>query len=275
MIKWKKKYKHFNGETRFGSHYSKSTLTEMNFSCYMPNNEKVVNCLIYLSGLTCTEENVITKAGIQRFLSGTNTMLICPDTSPRNLNILGVNDDYDFGEGASFYVNATENEYAKNYKMEDYIVKDLIELCKKEFNIIKFSLFGHSMGGHGALTLGLKNKCIFTSLSAFSPIVNPILSPWGQKALRGYLGEDKERWLTSDATELIKNNYRSNHSILIDQGLGDEFLDEQLLTNNFIEACKEKGQRCNTRFHKNFDHSYYFISTFIKDHIDFHISCME
>src|SRR5690606_1612154 len=161
-------------------------------------------CLIWLSGLTCTEENFITKAGVQKLLSGSDMMVICPDTSPRGLDLPGEHDNYDFGSGAGFYVNATTPGYRDHYQMESYIAQELVEIVSENFGAKQFAISGHSMGGHGALTLGLNNPDLFESISAFSPIVNPTQCPWGQKALKGYLGDNQDTWQKYDATELIK-----------------------------------------------------------------------
>lgn len=274
-IQIKKKHKTFEGETCFASHQSDSTKTEMNFSYFCPRG-KVENAIIWLSGLTCTEENFITKAGAQRCLAAHNTMVICPDTSPRGLDIPGSDDSYDFGTGASFYLNATESPYAKNYQMEDYIIADLIGLLKMNFDVKNISLFGHSMGGHGALTLGLKYPELFKSVSAFSPIVNPTACPWGEKAFKGYLGEDKEAWKNHDACELLKAGKKHPKALLIHQGKADNFYQEkQLLTENILEAAKVSGQEIALNMEEGYDHSYYFISTFIGEHIRFHLEHLE
>ena len=270
-----KSHKTFKGMTHFCEHDAPSTKTKMKFSCFLPCPvEEINSALIWLSGLTCNEENFITKAGAQNFLKNTKTMILCPDTSPRDLTIPGADDDYDFGAGASFYVNATTAPYKDHYKMYDYIVKDLIGLLKDDFSVSKVSLFGHSMGGHGALTLGLRNPEIFKSVSAFSPIVNPTNCPWGQKALSGYLGDNPDGWKNSDACELLKR-HQHPHPILIDQGLDDSFYPEQLLTDNFSTAAKEFGQAVTVNKRSGHDHSYYFISTFIEDHIKFHLSALD
>jgi S-formylglutathione hydrolase len=264
-----KYHKSFKGHTEFWSHESSVTKTEMKFSTFIPEGE-VEGCIIWLSGLTCTEENFISKAGAQKALGKSKLMVICPDTSPRGLNISGENDSYDFGLGASFYVNATLSPYAENYKMYEYIVSELYELIIREFNVKNISIMGHSMGGHGALVIGLRNPEKFKSISAFSPIVNPINSPWGIKAFSGYLGSNKASWLQYDATELLKSGHKHPASILIHQGTADEFLTRELMTNNFSEVADKVNQECNINYEEGFDHSYYFIATFIKDHIKHH-----
>lgn len=270
----RKKHKSFGGESVFASHSSHATSTTMSFSYFKPQ-EEVDSAIIWLSGLTCTEENFITKAGVQSLLAGTKTMIICPDTSPRGLDIEGADESYDFGSGASFYVNATQAPYRENYQMDDYITKDIVSLIKEEFGIEKISIMGHSMGGHGALVLGLRNPEVFRCISAFSPIVNPMNCDWGKKALKGYLGEDQSSWKEYDACELIKSGKKHDKTILIHQGLADEFYPSQLLTENLEEVCKEAGQELQCQKREGYDHSYYFISTFLNDHIQHHLKYLK
>lgn len=266
-----KKHRSFLGSTRFYSHESKMTGTKMKFSVYMPDQTgKASQCLIWLSGLTCTEENFITKAGVQKLLSGSDMMVICPDTSPRGLELPSEHESYDFGSGAGFYVDATTEGYRDHYRMESYIAKELVEIVRENFGAKQFAISGHSMGGHGALTLGLNNPELFESISAFSPIVNPTQCPWGQKAFKGYLGENKDSWQKYDATELIKLGKSHERKILIDQGTGDEFLEKELLTDHLINAAKETNQELEVRMQSGFDHSYYFIASFLEDHLNFH-----
>lgn len=264
-----KSHKSFSGKTEFWSHDSLSTKTEMKFSTFIPDGE-IDGCIIWLSGLTCTEENFITKAGAQKALGKRNLMVICPDTSPRGLNLPGEGDSYDFGTGASFYVNATQAPYNENYKMYDYVATELFDLIVKEFKVKKISIMGHSMGGHGALVIGLNNPEKFKSISAFSPIVHPSVTPWGMKALKGYLGEDSSVWAKYDTTELIKSGKTHPASILIHQGTGDEFLEKELMTDHFVKAAVSAKQEHVVNYSEGFDHSYYFIATFIKDHIKHH-----
>lgn len=263
-----KSHKTFNGLTQFWSHHSNTTKTEMKFSTFIPENP--MGAIIWLSGLTCNEENFITKAGAQRFLSDHGIMVICPDTSPRGLNLPNEHDSYDFGSGAGFYVNSTTEGYRDHYLMDDYIVKDIVSILRDDFKMNKISIMGHSMGGHGALVLGLRNPGLFASLSAFSPIVHPSIAPWGEKAFTGYLGTDKEEWKKYDATELMLNGSKHPAKILIHQGTHDEFLTRELLTTDFIDACVAQEQSQEVVFCDEFDHSYYFISTFIEDHILHH-----
>lgn len=263
--------KSFGGETAFYQHDSEITKTKMNFSVYTPPGNNPDGCLIWLSGLTCNEENFITKASAQKYLSENNMMLICPDTSPRGLDLPNEHESWDFGSAAGFYLNATTEGYDQHYKMFDYISKEIIEVLTDNFKIdsSKISISGHSMGGHGALVLGLTLPTKFASISAFSPIVNPMNCPWGQKAFAGYLS-DKSEHAQYDACELIKSNHKHPHSILIDQGQADEFLEKELLTNNFSDCCSENNQDLSVNFREGYDHSYYFISTFINSHLEFH-----
>lgn len=271
-----KEHLHFSGRTLFAEHESSATKTTMKFSCFLPAPiEQIDSAIIWLSGLTCNEENFITKAGAQRALSNTKTMIICPDTSPRGLNLEGEDESYDFGTGAGFYLNATKAPYESNYNMYDYIQKDLVSLLNESFGVDKISISGHSMGGHGALILGLRNPELFQSVSAFSPIVNPIKAPWGQKAFNGYLGDDSNSWKNYDATELITSGNTHPRPILIEQGLGDEFLEKELLTQNIMSAAKDSDQEIMLNEREGFDHSYYFISTFIEDHIKYHLSYLQ
>merc|ERR1712060_5736 len=253
----------------------------MNFAVYLPNNPEKSPVLIYLSGLTCTEQNVITKSGFQKLASELNIAVVCPDTSPRGLNLPGEDDSWDFGTGAGFYLNATKEPYDKNYKMEDYVTEELIGLLNTEFSdkvdTSKMAITGHSMGGHGALTLFLKNPDLFTSCSAFSPIVNPLKCPWGEKAFNGYLknGIDEAKESGYDACELLKEFHHGKRgTILIDQGLNDNFYENQLLSKNILDAGKENKNgsklEVNLRLHEGYDHSYYFISSFMDDHLRHH-----
>ncbi|MFS4459099.1 S-formylglutathione hydrolase [Bdellovibrio sp. HCB2-146] len=267
-----KSHKTFNGLTQFWEHDSSSTKTKMKFSTFIPTG-KVNGCIVWLSGLTCTDENFITKAGAQKYLERAGLMVICPDTSPRGLQLPGEHDSYDFGSGASFYVNATVPGYADHYQMYTYVASELPQLLQQHFKVPgdKISIMGHSMGGHGALVIGLRNPQVFQSVSAFSPITNPTQCPWGQKALPGYLGAEQSAWQNYDATVLVNNGKTHLHAILIDQGTKDEFYEKkQLLPENFEEACRSKGQALKLNYREGYDHSYYFISTFIESHIEHH-----
>ena len=268
-MKQLKSHKTFEGKTEFWSHSSEVTKTEMKFSTFIPHGD-VKGCIIWLSGLTCTDENFITKAGAQRYLAELGLMVICPDTSPRGLNLPGEHDSYDFGSGASFYVNATTDGYSSHYKMFDYVVNELHGIIKNEFKMDNISIMGHSMGGHGALVMGLRHPEKFKAISAFSPIVNPVNAPWGVKAFTGYLGEDKSTWNQYDATELMKGGKKHPAKILIHQGTHDEFLTRELLTTNLLDEAQKVDQPIDIVFPDGYDHSYYFISTFIGEHIKHH-----
>jgi len=273
-ISAKSEQKCFGGIQGVYTHPSDSTNCEMEFSVYLPEHreKEKLPVLYYLSGLTCTQDNVTTKSGFQRYASEQQIIVVCPDTSPRGSDILGEHDSYDFGSGAGFYLNATEAPWSNSYNMYDYIASELPQLIEANFSVNseKTGIFGHSMGGHGALTIGLRNPSKFQSISAFSPIVSPANCPWGEKALNGYLGNNRDSWKKYDATELIKQGLKSENEILIDQGTADNFLEEQLKPHLFREACNQTGQKIKLRMQPGYDHSYYFISSFIGEHIRFH-----
>lgn len=268
-MKCLKTHKTFDGLTQFWSHDSSETKTEMKFSTFIPEG-KISGCIVWLSGLTCNEENFITKAGAQKYLAEQGLMLIAPDTSPRGLNLPGEHDSYDFGSGAGFYLDATVEPYNHHYRMYSYVCNELVSLIQNSFHCHAISLMGHSMGGHGALMIGLKNPSLFKSISAFSPIVNPTHAPWGIKAMKGYLGDEQSVWEEFDSVELLKKSQLHPAKILIHQGLNDEFLKDQLLTDQFIEAANNSGQLHVVKYCEGYDHSYYFISTFIEEHILHH-----
>jgi len=271
----KSEQKSFSGVQGVYSHQSKSTNCEMEFSVYVPehSNDEKLPVLFYLSGLTCTQDNVTTKSGFQRYASEYRVIIVCPDTSPRGTDFEGEHDSYDFGSGAGFYLNATQQPWSENYRMYDYIVDELPALIAENFPIDtqRMGIFGHSMGGHGALTIGLKNPEKFKTISVFAPIVNPSNCPWGVKAFEGYLGSDKADWQHYDATCLIEQGAKSPNKILIDQGSADNFLEEQLKPEVFQVACQKAGQELQLRMQSGFDHSYYFIGSFIGEHIRFHV----
>ncbi|MBT3703101.1 MAG: S-formylglutathione hydrolase [Alphaproteobacteria bacterium] len=262
----------FNGTHGVYRHPSQATGTDMEFSVFIPDQARSgpLPVLYYLSGLTCTWENFTAKAGAQRYATEHGVIIVAPDTSPRGD---GVADDeaYDFGQGAGFYLNATQEPWSQHFHMYDYVVDELPELIAANFPIdaTRAGIFGHSMGGHGALTIALKNPDKFKTVSAFSPIVAPSQVPWGHKALAGYLGPGKDTWADYDASSLIASRGWSG-DILIDQGLADNFLEEQLKPEIFEQACKEAGVSLTLRRQEGYDHSYYFISTFIGDHIEWH-----
>ena len=268
----------FDGTVSFYSHVSSQTKTKMNFSIFFPD-EKInsnVPGLIYLAGLTCTDETFITKAGALKYASEQGMALICPDTSPRDAGVDGEDKDWDFGTGAGFYLDAEKEPWAQNYRMYSYITKELICIMDNEFDIDvkKIGIFGHSMGGHGALTIFLKNQDIFKSVSAFAPICNPMKCPWGKKAFTNYLGTEIEKWKSYDACHLVTKNPTSVE-ILVDQGLSDAFLKEQLYPHKFLEACKSANVNLKFRQHEGYDHGYYFISTFMADHIEHHAKILN
>jgi len=247
------------------------TKTAMKFSVFIPDSKQTPSgCLIWLSGLTCNEENFITKAGAIPYLAEKNMMVICPDTSPRGLDLPGEHDSWDFGSGAGFYLTAQTEGYKDHYNMYDYINEEIYGMVISAFAVDQqqISLCGHSMGGHGALVIGLKNPTKYKRISAFAPIVHPLACPWGQKAFSGYLGNaNQASWSAWDATELVKSGHQHPATIRIEQGRADDFFTEQLLTDHFQQACDASGQAVEIRYHDGYDHSYYFISTFIKDHI--------
>jgi S-formylglutathione hydrolase len=251
----------------------------MNFAVYLPPQAQTqpVPILYYLSGLTCTEENFITKAGAQRYAAEWGIMLVVPDTSPRNTGIPGEDDTWDLGSGASFYVDATVAPWQEHYQMYSYITQELPALIAANFPVQseKQSIFGHSMGGHGALICALKNPQQYLSVSAFAPIAAPTNCPWGNKMFTAYLGNDKQKWAEYDASELIKQT-QLNSVILIDQGTADTFYQQkQLLPETFQSACQEVGQNLNLRWQTGYDHSYFMISSFIKDHIQHHATYLK
>ena len=272
-IELKSKNKTHGGELSFHQHLSETNQCPMSFAVYLPPQaqKQSVPVLYFLSGLTCTEENFMVKSGAQKYAAEYGIALVTMDTSPRNLGIEGEDDSYDFGSGAGFYLNATAQPWAKNYNMYDYVVNELPKIIAQNFPIQtnKQSIFGHSMGGHGALTIALKNPGQYQSVSAFSPIVAPTQNAWGIKAFSGYLGENQSQWQQYDTVELIKST-DNKIPLFIDQGTDDEFLDEFLKPELLTKVCNDYNHPLNLRMQKGYDHSYYFISSFIEDHIDYH-----
>jgi S-formylglutathione hydrolase len=269
-------HKCFDGTVGFYRHASTSTASSMRFSVFVPKQGKSgrVPVLYYLAGLTCTEETFMIKAGAQRVAAELGMMLVAPDTSPRGLNLPGESDSWDFGVAAGFYVDATQEPWSKNYRMYSYVTQELRTLVEAQFpaDPARTGIFGHSMGGHGALVLGLRNPQIYKSISAFAPISAPKQVPWGQKALGGYLGPDAGQWSAYDATEImlgLKDAARRPH-ILVDQGLADQFLEKQLPQHVFEAAAKKVGYPVTLRRQEGYDHGYYFISTFMEDHLRHH-----
>ncbi len=262
----------FNGEQRRYRHYSRYNQCDMTFSVYLPSRAlqgyrlPVVYCL---GGLTCTDENFSIKSGAQRFAAEWGIVLVMPDTSPRGTNVANA-DIYSLGQGAGFYVNATQQPWVQHYQMYDYVVTELPELIEKHFSVNEQrSLCGHSMGGHGALMIALKNPQRYLAVSAFAPIAHPIAGTWGQEAFTAYLGKNQADWAVYDSTDLITQNPPS-FPILIDQGSVDEYYPAQLNPQDFVQAARFKGVNIRYHLRNNYDHSYYFVSTFIESHINFH-----
>lgn len=245
------------------------------FNVFLPPGSGGKPVVYYLSGLTCTEDNFAQKAHAFQSASERNLIIVAPDTSPRGAGIPGEDDSYDLGTGAGFYVNATMEGWKQYYHMYDYVTQELLGIVNEEFDVNgKQSIMGHSMGGHGALVCYLKNPGLYKSVSAFSPIVNPVNCPWGEKAFTTYLGPNKEDWKAYDATELVQSFTGDRKPILIDQGASDNFLVEQLKPENFEKACQAVNQPLTLRMQEGYDHSYYFIQSFMQDHIKFHADAL-
>lgn len=265
-------WKSFGGRQLVVSHDSSSTGTPMELSIFLPPQAEQgpVPVVIYLSGLTCNWQNVTQKGGFQGAAAQLGLAVVCPDTSPRGDEVPDA-EGYDLGQGAGFYLDATQDPWAKHYRMYDYVVGELPGFIGEQFTVDteRMGLFGHSMGGHGALVLGLRNPDRFKTLSAFSPIVAPSRVPWGEKAFGAYLGQDRKAWAQYDACELVAQS-RHPGSILIDQGDADEFLQTQLRTSLFEQAAEQAGQQAQIRIQPGYDHSYYFIATFMADHLRHH-----
>ena len=262
----------FGGWQQVYQHDAESLSCAMKFAVFLPPQAQhhKVPALIWLSGLTCTEQNFISKAGAQRVAAEIGMAIIVPDTSPRGENVPD-EDAYDIGQGAGFYLNATQAPWSANFKMYDYICVELPPVLLEKFPLNGlFSISGHSMGGHGALSIYLKNPSDYRSCSAFAPIVAPAQVPWGQKVFTEYLGEDRALWAGYDATQLIKSGAGSQTPILIDQGTADDFLQTQLRPELFEQACKEAGQPLELNMREGYDHSYYFIASYIEAHLRFH-----
>jgi S-formylglutathione hydrolase len=264
----------FGGVQRFYSHSSREIGLPMRFSVFLPPQARAgkVPALFCLAGLTCTEETFMIKAGAQRIAAQLGLMLITPDTSPRGANLPGDSESWDLGVGAGFYLDATEAPWNKHYRMYSYVL-ELYELMVREFPVLTGSIgiTGHSMGGHGALVLALRNPALFKSVSAFAPICAPGQCPWGIKAFTVYLGSKRTDWQQYDASVLMEQKQvLFPNGILIDQGLGDKFLQDQLHPQLFEAACRKARQPLELRMHADYDHGYYFISTFVEDHLRFH-----
>ncbi|MFZ2754272.1 MAG: S-formylglutathione hydrolase [Lysobacteraceae bacterium] len=262
----------FGGWQDVYRHHSDTLDCTMQFAVYLPPQAESRACpvLYWLSGLTCTEQNFITKAGAQRYAAEHGVIIVAPDTSPRGDDVADA-EGYDLGKGAGFYVNATETPWSRHYRMQDYVADELPALVEAHFPTSGArAISGHSMGGHGALVTALRNPGRYRSVSAFSPIVSPTQVPWGQKAFAAYLGEDRETWKAWDACELVATA-SERLPLLIDQGGGDEFLDAQLQPERLREACDAAGHPLDLRIRAGYDHSYYFIASFIGDHFIFHM----
>jgi len=266
----------FNGWHKQFSHQSTSTQCQMRFAIFLPPQAQQQNVpvLYWLSGLTCTDENFMQKAGALKIAAMLGMAIVCPDTSPRGENVADDNDGaYDFGLGAGFYLNATQAPYKTHYQMYDYVVNELPAIIETHFPVTKQrAISGHSMGGHGALSIAFKNLQKYTSVSAFSPICNPINCPWGKKAFNGYLGKNSQTWFEYDSSELLKKltDPQSFIPALVDQGDSDTFLTEQLAPQALTQAAEQVGYPLVLRMQQGYDHSYYFIASFIEEHLRFH-----
>ena len=271
----------FGGTVGFYRHASSANACDMQFSVFVPPQatQGLVPVLYYLAGLTCTEETFMIKAGAQRVAAELGLVLVAPDTSPRGDDVPDDPDGaYDFGIGASFYLNATEAPWRRHYQMYDYVTQELPELIQSHFPVDhrRQGITGHSMGGHGALTIGLKNPDKYRSISAFAPICSPINCPWGQKALPRYLGAQESAWRVYDATALVGSvDTLPRTKILIDQGMADQFLKKELHPHLFEAACEARGIDLELRCHDGYDHGYYFISTFMEDHLRHHAAILQ
>ena len=266
--------KAYGGTQGVYRHESAVTGTPMTFSVFIPDSahgkKGPLPVLTYLSGLTCSHANVTEKGEFRAACAQHDIIFVAPDTSPRG-DAVADDEGYDFGKGAGFYVDATEDPFAQHYQMSSYIERELPEIIAANFpvDMSRQGITGHSMGGHGALTIGLRNPDVFKSISAFAPIVSPMDCPWGEKALKGYIGTDKALWREYDACALIEDGARAAH-ILVDQGAADNFLDEQLKPHLFTAACKASGQAVSLRLQAGYDHSYYFVSSFMAEHVAWH-----
>jgi S-formylglutathione hydrolase len=260
------------GVMGFYSHASSSTGTEMRFAVYVPPNPEGARLpvLYYLAGLTCTEETFMIKAGAQRFAAAAGIILVAPDTSPRGIELPGDREQWDFGVGAGFYVDATVPPWSQHYRMYSYVVDELPAVVEARFPASsRRGIFGHSMGGHGALVIALRDPARYHSVSAFAPIANPMAVPWGEKAFSRYLGADRTLWEAYDASVLLRRAPRGRE-ILVDQGAADQFLDSQLRPGELEAAAGAAGHHLTLRHHAGYDHSYWFIQTFVADHVAWH-----
>ena len=266
----------FGGQQIRLQHHSEVLQCDMTFGVYLPPQAESgpVPVLYWLSGLTCTDENFAQKAGAQKLAAELGMAIVCPDTSPRGTDLPGEHDNWDFGSGAGFYINATQKPWSAHYNMYDYVTKELPALVEAELPVTgKRSVSGHSMGGHGALMCALKDPGLYKSVSAFSPICHPSETPWGIKAFSHYLGEDRNHWRDWDATQLV-GKVEKQIPILIDQGLNDEFLGEELKPGSLEQACICTHHPLEVRMQEGYDHSYYFIASFIDNHLRYHAKAL-
>lgn len=270
--------KEFGGWLNRYEHSSTSCNCTMTFSVYLPPQAETekVPVVYWLSGLTCTDDNVRTKAGAQRYAAELGLALVMPDTSPRGDDVADEEDRYDLGKGAGFYINAIQDPWARHYKMYDYVTVELPALIEENFPVLAGvkSITGHSMGGHGALICALKEEGAYRSVSAFSPICHPVICSWGEGCFSAYLGDNRELWMAYDATELVKSGSKPMPA-LIDHGLADEFLEEQLFPQDLQAAYKERGAPITIRMHEGYDHSYHFVATFIGEHLAYHAKALR
>ena len=269
----------FGGLQGWYRHASETIDLPMKFGVFLPPQAIAgarVPALIWLAGLTCTEETFAIKAGAQRVAARLGMMLVTPDTSPRDTGVAGADASWDFGNGAGFYLDATQAPWAERWRMESYVTRELPALLAAHFpwRHESLGLFGHSMGGHGALTLALRHPGAYRSVSAFAPVAAPMQCPWGVKAFTNYLGDDRAAWAAHDATELVKSGARAP-ALLVDQGLADKFLAEQLHVDRFEAACRAAGQSLTLRRHAGYDHGYFFIASFVEDHLRFHADVLN
>jgi S-formylglutathione hydrolase len=264
----------FEGMQGVYSHESIATGCRMRFGVFMPPQAArgPVPVLYWLSGLTCTEENFITKAAAQRVAAELGLAIVTPDTSPRGLDLPGIADSYDFGSGAGFYVDATQTPWAQNFQMDAYVTRELPRVVAANFpvDVQRTGIFGHSMGGHGALVLALRNPEQYRAVSAFAPIASPMHCPWGERALGGYLGADRATWADYDACALVEARGWNGPPLLVDQGAADPFLQTQLKPELLQQACARSGVALDLRLRAGYDHSYFFIASFIESHLRFH-----
>lgn len=269
----------FGGVQGFYRHASASIGLPMRFGVFRPPQTLAgarVPALVWLAGLTCSEETFAIKAGAQRVAAELGLMLVTPDTSPRETGVAGADASWDFGNGAGFYLDATQVPWAQRWRMESYVTRDLPDVLAAHFpwRRGRLGVFGHSMGGHGALTLALRHPGAYASVSAFAPVAAPMQCPWGVKAFTNYLGDDRAAWAAHDATALVQAGARAP-ALLVDQGLADKFLAEQLRVDRFEEACRVAGQSLTLRRHAGYDHGYFFIASFVEDHLRFHADALK